>query len=83
MEIQYDKFGRMKYHPAFHQNHFKRWNEEDLQYLKDWYYKIGPEEMSFALDRPIVAVMNKVAKLKKKGEIREPIIRSSFKRMQA
>ncbi|WP_315117923.1 hypothetical protein [uncultured Clostridium sp.] len=83
MEIQYDKAGRMLYNPEFHPNKGKAWSMEDLQYLKDWYQRIGPEEMSFALGRPMGSIMQKASLLKKRGEMKEPVIKNNFKRIQA
>lgn len=63
MEIEYDDWGRMKYHPDYHPNHGKAWSQSDVQYLKDYYSKIGPEEMSFALGRPITAIQQRASML--------------------
>ncbi|BDR64442.1 hypothetical protein K144316041_13640 [Clostridium tetani] len=38
----------------------------DLNYLINWYDIIGPDEMSFALERTIATIMNKVYTLRKK-----------------
>lgn len=58
--IEYDKYGRMSYNPIFHKNNGKPWNIEDTKYLIGWYNIIGPEEISFAIDRTIKSVMHKV-----------------------
>lgn len=65
--IRYDRFGRMLYNPEFHTNTRKQWSKSDLDYLVDWYDKIGPEEMSFALERTMASVMQKVNSLRKQG----------------
>lgn len=71
--IEYDRFGRMKYNPEFHKRCGVVWNKSELKYLVDWYDKIGAEEMSFALERPISAVSEKVAVLRRRGIMRRPI----------
>lgn len=65
--IEYDRFGRMKYNPEFHRKNGQPWSKNDLEYLINWYDKIGPEEMSFALERPITAVMQKAKVLRYEG----------------
>lgn len=65
--IEYDKCGRMKFNPELHQNNGKPWSQEDLNYLIDWYEKIGLEEMSLAVGRSEVTVAAKVGYLRKKG----------------
>ncbi|WP_443659909.1 hypothetical protein [Clostridium algidicarnis] len=72
MEIKYDTYGRMTYNPLFHANNSKRWSKEDEQYLIDWYYIVGPEEISYALDRTIATVMGKAAKFRKEGLMVKP-----------
>lgn len=80
--IEYDRYGRLKYNPAFHPNTGKPWSCEDLKYLIDWYYIIGVEEMSFALGRPMTTVSNKVAGLTKKGVMKKPTTRTWHKRIK-
>ncbi|APC85739.1 MULTISPECIES: hypothetical protein [Clostridium] len=80
--IEYDRFGRMKYNPQIHSNTGKPWSEEDLQYLVDWYYIIGPEEMSYALERTSTAVSNKVIILTKKGVMVRPKNRNWHRRIK-
>lgn len=65
--IEYDSSGRMKYNPEFHRKHGQLWDKDDLEYLIGWYDKIGVEEMSFALERPISAVSQKVKVLRERG----------------
>jgi hypothetical protein len=65
-EIEYDCYGRMKYNPEFHANDGKTWSKDDIDYLINWYDIIGPEEMSFALERTIKAIQQKVSELRKK-----------------
>ncbi|MBL1228734.1 hypothetical protein IW492_05745 [Enterococcus sp. BWB1-3] len=63
MIVTYDRFGRMDYCPELHPKKGEPWTKEDLDYLKEWYSTIGPEEMSFALERPVKAVMTKASLL--------------------
>ncbi|KZL93527.1 hypothetical protein [Clostridium magnum] len=79
--IEYDKMGRMKYHPEFHSKHGQPWSQEDLQYLIDWYYIIGPEEMSLALDRRATTISSKATYLTKIGVMKKPSTRYHHKRM--
>lgn len=82
MEVIYDHFGRMKYNPEFHINTGKAWSTNDEQYLIDWYDIIGPEEMSFALERTIISVMQKVTVLRKEGVMKKPLKRANSKRIK-
>lgn len=65
--IEYDKAGRMKYNPDLHPNQCKLWSKDDLDYLINWYSKIGIEEMSLALGRSEGTIATKVNMLRKKG----------------
>lgn len=69
--IEYDKYGRMKYNPEFHPNAGNPWSSKDLEYLIEWFDKIGAEEMSLALGRPMTTVSNKVSILRKKGVMKK------------
>ncbi|MEG1481807.1 hypothetical protein [Clostridium sp.] len=68
-ELNYDKYGRIKYTPSFHSKHMTSWNDEDLDYLINWYDVAGPRELSFALERPEASITEKYHRLKKKGRI--------------
>ena len=70
--IEYDKYGRLLYNPLFHEKSGTPWSYEDENYLKTWYYIIGPEEMSFALERTMTSIMGKVAKLNIEGIMKTP-----------
>ena len=59
----YDRYGRMQYDPEIHENHGKAWSEDEVEYLKEWYSKLGPEEMSYSLGRTIQSVMMKASDL--------------------
>lgn len=79
--IEYDKYGRMNYNPMFHANMNTPWARIDEQYLIAWYDIIGPEEMSFALDRTIRSVMQRVVTLRETGVMKKPLKSSSHKRV--
>jgi len=65
--IAFDKQGRMQFHPEFHAKHGTPWTNHDQTYLLEQYVKLGPEEVSLALERPIGAIMRKYSVLRKKG----------------
>jgi hypothetical protein len=65
--IEFDRLGRMSYHPEFHQNHGKPFSEEDLEYLCK-YFEIDPvRTIAFALGRTEHTCASKVTYLKKRG----------------
>lgn len=41
--IEYDRWGRMKYHSEIHFKQGKEWDKEDIEYLINWIDKIGYE----------------------------------------
>lgn len=67
--IEYDRLGRMRYNPIFHSRTGQQWTQSDLDYITQWYDKIGPDEISYALERTIKSVMTKATELKKKGKM--------------
>lgn len=67
MELKFDSCGRMEYNPEIHFNQGLPWNEEDLEYLIEWYDIIGLEEMSLAIGRTEKTIGNKVCVLRKRG----------------
>lgn len=76
MQIEYDKSGRMSYHPEFHFNQNKRWDIDEVEYLINWYDIIGAKEMSLALGRTEGSVEAKVFNLRKTGHMKN-ILRSA------
>ena len=70
--VTYDKYGRMNYHPDYHQNHGKPWKTTEQKYLIDNYVSMGPEQISLALERTIHVVMQKACELRKKGLMPKP-----------
>lgn len=78
--ITYDRLGRMQYHPDFHANQKLPWTTVDERYLVDNYEKLGPEEVSFALERTITTVMTRAYILRKKGIMPKPMRRTIHRR---
>ena len=79
-QVQFDRYHRMKYHPEYHKNMGQPWPLEDLQYLIDYYDKIGSIEMSFALERTETSVRQRVNALRKAGIMEKPTTIRYFKR---
>lgn len=79
--IEYDKQGRMKYHPDFHAKRQKPWTNHEQAYLLAHYFTLGPEEVSLALERPLTAVMRKFSNLRAKGLAPADRKRNYHKRM--
>ncbi|URZ06434.1 hypothetical protein [Clostridium felsineum] len=77
--IEYDKIGRMNYNPIFHARMRQPWTVDELNYVINWYDKVGPDELSFALERTIKSVMQKATDLRKQGKM--PQIQGYHKRV--
>lgn len=80
--VTYDKYGRMQYHPEFHSNQGRPWNTVDQQYLIDNDESMGPEQVSFALERTIHTVMTRAYELRKKGLMPKPQKKAHHRRMR-
>lgn len=78
--MAFDKYGRRLYDPELHGEHSKPWSEEDTQYLIDWYYKLGPDEISFELGRTLTAVQQRAHVLRKSGRLVMPKVFPRHKR---
>ena len=78
----YDRYGRMQYHPDFHENHLKSWTIVDHKYLIENYERLGPEQISFDLGRTIGVIMTRVYQLRKKGLMSKPSKSVRHKRME-
>lgn len=70
MEIQYDKQGRMNYHPDFHPNQDKTLTTHELAYLCKFYEHDELIDLALALGRTEHGLRMKVVKLKKQGMYR-------------
>ena len=65
--VEYDNSGRMKYNPNLHDRQGKPWDDEEIEYLINWYTIIGLEEMSLALGRTEGTIANKVNLYRNQG----------------
>lgn len=79
--ITYDRHGRMNYHPEIHLKQMEPWSIEDQAYLIENYVLLGPEKVSFALERTIHTVMTRAYDLRKKGVMPKPTKRVIHKRL--
>lgn len=78
--VTYDRYGRMNYHPDFHAKQKTPWTNKDQKYLIDNYALIGPEQISFELERTIHMVMQRACQLRKQGLMTKPDKRNYHKR---
>lgn len=81
MKVTYDKYGRMNYCAELHTKTGQPWSTEDVEYLKGWYAVIGPEEMSFALERSPKSVMTKAYQLQLKTIGKHKRLKDNKKRL--
>ena len=65
--IQYDKLGRMKYHPEFHFAHGEPFSESDLEYICKFYEVDHSRTISFAIGKTEHTIRSKVNQLRKSG----------------
>lgn len=70
-DVAYDRYGRMKYHPEYHSKQQTPWTVEDQNYLIENYVLLGPEQISFALERTIHTVMQRACELRKIGVMKK------------
>lgn len=68
-EIFYDKRGRMKYHPAFHYNQGKKFDDQETAYLCKYYELDSLKSLSLALGRLEKSLEYRIAYLRKAGLI--------------
>ncbi len=80
MDITYDRYGRMNYHPDFHFNHKKFWSTQDQKFLIEMYERIGPDQVALSLGRTINVVMTRARRLRKKGLMPKRSIKKYFTR---
>ena len=60
---------RMIYDPEFHENHGKRWSEEDKAYLVQMRPAMKWNDLSLALGRTIDTCFHKYSQIKKQGKL--------------
>jgi len=82
-DVTYDRYGRMNYHPEFHGKQKTPWTTTDQKYLIENYYLLGPEQVSFELERTIHTVMQRASELRQKGLLKPPDKRIYHKRMRS
>jgi hypothetical protein len=78
--ITYDRHGRMNYHPEYHAKQGQPWTTNEQAYLINNYERLGPEEVSLALERTIHTVMTRAYELRKAGEMPKPTKRKWHRR---
>jgi predicted NAD-dependent protein-ADP-ribosyltransferase YbiA (DUF1768 family) len=83
MDITYDQYGRMQYHPEIHYNQGKVWLNSDEKYLIQYYEKDGPEQVSLALGRTVHTIMTRAYELRKKGIMPKRSINTKFRRIKS
>ncbi len=68
MELEYDKNGKLKYHPEFHTRQRRRYTLEELEYLCKFCSVDGVDTIALALERTATSVQIKINELKTTGE---------------
>jgi hypothetical protein len=67
-DFQYDRYGRMMYHPEVHPNHGKTYTQSDLEYLCKYWGVDDAKSLAFALGRPEHSLAAKVNELRKSSQ---------------
>lgn len=65
--IEYDRNGRMEYHPDFHPNHKKPMTLEEKAYICYFYERDGRVGLGLALGRTEHTIATQIAKFKRRG----------------
>ncbi|MED4586695.1 DNA-entry nuclease [Brevibacillus choshinensis] len=65
--IEYDKRGRLMYHPELHPNQGKPFSDEETAYLCKYIESDGMKSMSLALGRLELSVKHKLDFVRKNG----------------
>lgn len=68
-QLEYDRHGRLKFHPEYHPNHKAPWMTSDERFLIENYENLGPEAVAAALGRTIGVVMTRAYELRKAGKM--------------
>lgn len=76
----YDSQNRLQYTPDLHKNRGRPWSTHEESYVIGHYDLLGAEQMSFALERPITAICNRVYELRKAGKMKKPSKQSYHRR---
>lgn len=69
-EIEYDRWGRIKYHPKLHPNHKKKMTVRELIYLCKYHECDGLRAMSYVLGKPEASLTNQITRMKEEGTYR-------------
>lgn len=64
-EIEYDRLGRMRYHPFFHDKQGTRFTESEMIYICKFWDKDKTKNLSLALGRTETSLAKKIQVLKK------------------
>ena len=83
MDVTYDRYGRMQYHPEIHFNQDKPWLNSDEKYLIEYYEKDGPDKVALALGRTVHTIMTRAYELRKKGAMPKRSIKTNFRRTKS
>jgi DNA-binding MarR family transcriptional regulator len=65
--IEYDRQGRMKYHPDYHHNHNKPYTMKELSYICKHYKRGQVKSLALALGRTEHSIRVLVNKLRRDG----------------
>ena len=66
--VEYDRYGRMKYHPDYHFNHGKPFTRNEMIYIAKYYDFDGRDLVGLALGRTPHTIQTKVSKMKLNGQ---------------
>lgn len=67
IRVEYDRWGRMKYHPEFHHNYRKSYTVKELAYICKHYGQGNLKTLSLDVGRTEQSLRTLVYQLKKKG----------------
>ncbi|KIL42102.1 hypothetical protein SD70_02660 [Gordoniibacillus kamchatkensis] len=66
--IEYDKWGRMKYHPEFHFNHKKPYSTKESAYIVQNYRRGEVKNLALIIGRTEHCIRSKVDYFRKTGQ---------------
>jgi hypothetical protein len=67
-EIKYDKYGRMKFHPDYHERHGKGYTTKELSYICKHYYRGNVKTLAAAMERTETSMRQLVCDLRAAGK---------------
>jgi hypothetical protein len=68
IEVEYDRFGRMKRNSIYHQNQGKPFTVNELEYICKYWHADHMDDIGLALGRTGISLAQKVSMLKKEGK---------------